>query len=416
MRLEDLPLPKDWGLLTLERITDKKIVYGIVQAGPHVPDGIPYIKSSDVGSNIDVKSLQRTAPTIHEKYRRSSVGPGDIIFSLRGNIAETSKVPSSLPIANLTQGTARISVEDKHFNDYVRYQLSNHYVLNRISAVAKGSTFKEISLGELRKLHIPFPSNRDEEVKISNILYSWDKAIETVEKLIESSRTQKKALMQQLLNGKKRLPGFSKPWREVRFNKVFERVTQKNTIGNDNVLTISGQYGLVNQRDYFNKSVASDNLSGYTLLKRGDFAYNKSYSKGYPMGAIKPLTKYDQGVVSSLYICFRLKENKTPSQEFFRHYFEAGIFNREIYAIAQEGARNHGLLNVSVTDFFNAKLHIPEPSEKEAIEKVIHTAEQELHNLEAQLKSLQDQKKSLMQQLLTGKRRVKVDTAEAKSA
>ncbi|HEY0721953.1 MAG TPA: restriction endonuclease subunit S, partial [Gammaproteobacteria bacterium] len=104
------------------------------------------------------------------------------------------------------------------------------------------------------------------------------------------------------------------------------------------------------------------------------------------------------------------------SKEFFRHYFEAGLFNREIYAIAQEGARNHGLLNVSVTDFFNTKLHIPEPADKEAIEKVINTAEQELHNFEAQLDSLQSQKKALMQQLLTGKRRVKIDAAEARRA
>lgn len=84
-------------------------------------------------------------------------------------------------------------------------------------------------------------------------------------------------------------------------------------------------------------------------MHNGDFAYNKSYSNGYPYGAIKKLTRYNKGVVSPLYICFSpTEENKCP--DYYEHYFEAGYLNKEIKAFAQEGARNHGLLNIAVDE------------------------------------------------------------------
>ncbi len=87
-----------------------------------------------------------------------------------------------------------------------------------------------------------------------------------------------------------------------------DRVIRKNkNLESKKPLTISGQLGLIDQTEYFSKSVSSKNLENYTLIKNGEFAYNKSYSNGYPLGAIKRLTRYDSGVLSSLYICFLLK-------------------------------------------------------------------------------------------------------------
>ena len=182
--------------------------------------------------------------------------------------------------------------------------------------------------------------------------------IELKEKRLAEKQRQKKYLMQQLLTGKKRLPGFSGDWKIVRLHQIVKRHTKRNTIGNTNVLTISAQYGLINQAEFFNKAIASDDKSNYFLLERGDFAYNKSYSNGYPFGAIKRLTRYDAGIVSPLYICFRIK-NKSISDEYLEQYFEVGVMNHEIQACAQEGARNHGLLNITVDDFFNSKLLLP---------------------------------------------------------
>ncbi len=173
---------------------------------------------------------------------------------------------------------------------------------------------------------------------------------------------------------------------------------------------------MISQRDYFNKSVASDDLTGYTLLMRGEFAYNKSYSAGYPMGAIKPLEHYEAGVVSSLYLCFRIREDVNGSLDFFRHYVEAGLLTQEIEGIAQEGARNHGLLNVSVVDFFKLRLHVPSGSEQHDIANVINVAEAEERAFATQLQMLRLEKLSLMQQLLTGKRRARLPEPEAVAA
>lgn len=251
---------------------------------------------------------------------------------------------------------------------------------------------------------------------ITAIVNVWDAAIGKTEKLLANTRRQKQALMLGLLSGKRRFGFPSGDWQYVDFDAIFERVTRKNVVGNDNVLTISGQHGLISQRDYFNKSVASENLVGYTLLERGDFAYNKSYSSGYPMGAIKPLVAYDAGVVSSLYLCFRLRSNVDADFDFFRHYFEAGLLNEEISGIAQEGARNHGLLNVSVTDFFKLRLHVPPAPVQRKIAEAINVAEAEERLVEQQLLRLQMEKRALMQQLLTGKRRVRVPDNEAVEA
>lgn len=256
----------------------------------------------------------------------------------------------------------------------------------------------------------------EEQSQIIQLLDTWNEAVATTEKLLANSRRQKQALMSGLLSGKRRFDFPSGAWQYVDFDEVFERITRKNSINNDNVLTISGQHGLISQRDYFNKSVASENLSGYTLLERGEFAYNKSYSAGYPMGAIKPLLAYDAGVVSSLYLCFRLRADVDADLDFFRHYFEAGLLNEEISGIAQEGARNHGLLNVSVTDFFKLRLHIPPAPVQRKIAEAINLAEAEEHWFEQELIRFQTEKRALMQQLLTGKRRVRLPATEAARA
>jgi type I restriction enzyme S subunit len=148
-------------------------------------------------------------------------------------------------------------------------------------------------------------------------------------------------------------------------------------------------------------------------LHRGDFAYNKSYSAGYPMGAIKPLLKYNDGVVSSLYLCFRLRAGVAASFDFFRHYFESGLLNEGIGGIAQEGARNHGLLNVGIGDFFNLRLHVPDADEQHAIAIAINTSEAEEQLQLRRLSALREEKLALMQQLLTGRRRVRLSATES---
>ncbi len=202
-----------------------------------------------------------------------------------------------------------------------------------------------------------------------------------------------------ILVPKLRFPEFinSEDWSVVKLNDAFTRITSKNKENNQNVLTISAQKGLVSQLEYFNKSIAAKDVSGYYLIKKGDFAYNKSYSQGYPMGAIKPLKYYDKGVVSTLYICFRINKKYNPS--FFEQYFDAGILNCKLEKIAQEGARNHGLLNINVNDFFNLELIVPKTAEQQKIADLLTSVDELIAEQRKKIDALKDHKKGLMQQL-----------------
>lgn len=188
-------------------------------------------------------------------------------------------------------------------------------------------------------------------------------------------------------------------WKEVELKNYFSRLTRKNDEENTNVLTISAQHGLISQQEFFNKSIASEDKSNYFLLERGDFAYNKSYSAGYPFGVVKSLEKYDKGIVSPLYICFkRTIENKCP--DYFLQYFEAGSANKEICSVAQEGARNHGLLNISTEDFFKIKIVVPPLAEQQKIAKILCKQDKIISLKQKLLEQKQQQKKWLMQKLL----------------
>ncbi|QGY81277.1 restriction endonuclease subunit S [Sphingorhabdus lacus] len=359
----------------------------------------------------DVKRFPLERAAEMDRYQLRA---GDFVVAM-----DRTWLPSGVKIAEVTeadlpcllvQRVARLRARGTLHQGLMKQFFSGHHFDQHVQAVQTETAVPHISPADLRDYPIMLPP-LTEQRRIAEILSTWDHAIETLETLIANARAQKKALMQSLLTGTQRLPGFSADWRWIKFSEVFERVRQKNDVGNTNVLTISAQHGLVSQVEYFNKSVASEDVRGYTLLRNGDFAYNKSYSDGYPMGAFKPLERYDSGIVSSLYICFRLA-NDGHDHGFFRHYFEAGLFNREISAIAQEGARNHGLLNVSVVDFFDTSLHAPGHEEQTAIAEVINEAEKMERTLLNQLAALRNEKSALMQQLLTGKRRVTVDLEE----
>ena len=191
-------------------------------------------------------------------------------------------------------------------------------------------------------------------------------------------------------------------WKIVRLGEISSRVTRRNQDNRcQNVLTISAQSGLINQTDFFNKQVASKDLSNYILLKKGEFAYNKSYSTGYSFGAFKRLKFYDEGVASPLYIYFKF--NDDVCSDFFEFYFDAGQANRQIKDIVQEGARNHGLLNLSIDDFFNIKIRMPNLDEQKKIAEILSTWDEAINLTINLIENKKQFKKALMQNLLTAK-------------
>ena len=163
-----------------------------------------------------------------------------------------------------------------------------------------------------------------------------------------------------------RFKGYQEDWEQRKLGDLVNRVTRKNQdLVSELPLTISAQYGLIDQNEFFDKRVASKDVSGYYLIENGEFAYNKSTSTDAPWGAIKRLDRYENGVLSTLYIVFGIKENNPVDSDFLVSYYNTNLWHKGIHEIAAEGARNHGLLNIAPADFFETKLMIPQDIEEQ---------------------------------------------------
>ena len=237
----------------------------------------------------------------------------------------------------------------------------------------------------IAKMSFLLPSRKEQE-KIVALLSLIDERIVAQNKIIEELKKLRGALAEQLFcskennNPKLRFNVFHNAWNEIPLNKICERIKTKNVnLHNNNVLTISATQGIVNQENYFNQSVASKNLSNYYLIRNGDFAYNKSYSKEYAWGAIKRLDLYSEGVLSPLYICFRFNKNLVDL-DYLTHYFETSKWHKSISDIAGEGARNHGLLNISIVDFFKTYHKIPSKEEQIYISNFLNPIKEKIQN------------------------------------
>ena len=205
-----------------------------------------------------------------------------------------------------------------------------------------------------------------------------------------------------------RFSEFDGEWKHLRLSDVTTRVTRKNkNLETDLPLTISAEYGLVDQSDFFNRYVASKDMSGYYLLKKGEFAYNKSYSNGNPWGVVRRLTKYDQGALSSLYICFSANGGFDP--DFIEKYFQSNVWHKEVSMIAVEGARNHGLLNVSVNEFFETLHYLPSYNEQKKIATFLSLIDNKIELLEKKVELLEEQKRGLLQKIFSQEIRFKKD-------
>jgi type I restriction enzyme, S subunit len=395
-----------WTTSLLDDVTDRGSGHTPSQSSPEYWNGqIKWVSLAD-SSKLDNLFISNTDKTISELGIKNSSAvkhpAGTVILSRDAGVGKSAILKEEMAVSQHFI-VWKCSSKNIIHNIYLYYWLQ--MMKHEFERMAVGSTIKTIGLPYFKKLEITYPPLL-EQCRIAEVLGVWDESIDLLERLIGRVRSRKQGLMQQLLTGKKRFKEFEgSEWKRYHFKDVFKRITRKNTVNNSNILTISGTHGLINQRDFFNKRVAADNLDGYYLIEKGEFAYNKSYSNGYPLGAIKRLDRYDAGVLSTLYICFALS-NSLHSGDFMAHYFESGLFNKEIYGIAQEGARNHGLLNISVTDFFELFLRIPSLPEQEKIAAVLSAADEEISTLEKQLAAYKQQKLGLMQQLLTGRIRI----------
>lgn len=343
----------------------------ILASQTNTEDGVPFYKIGTIGSTPDTYISKELFDDYKVKY--SYPHKGEVMITCAGTVGKCVVYDG----------------EDAYFQDSnivwidnPTQNISNGFLFHLLSKVdwrkLNSTTIIRIYNDDLRNLKMSYPQ-KEEQQKISHLLSLLDERITTQNKIIEDLKKLKSAIIEKLFCSPKnkqpevRLHGFSDNWQIIRLSEICHRIRCKNTEEQcKRVLTIAAQYGLVSQEEFFNKNVASENLSGYYLLQNGDFAYNKSYSGDYVWGTVKRLDNYEQGVLSPLYICFRPDSAKVDS-DFLVYYFESKKWHKAVADIAGEGARNHGLLNISVIDYFNTIHCIPSMDEQKQVAQIMST-------------------------------------------
>lgn len=357
---------------------------------------IPWISSSDVQEG-KVQDYLTSHFITEEAIRKSAtklVPQNSVLIVSRVGIGKFAV--SKSPICTSQDFTSLALVIDNPY--FLAYYFKEKTKL--FLRFSQGTSIKGFTGADIKSMVFQIPS-LPEQQKIASFFTAIDRKITQLKRKQSLLEQYKKGIMQKIFSQQIRFKDdngeeFPK-WEKKKLSQIADRVTSKNNAKNENVLTISAQHGLVNQLDFFKKTVAAKDLSGYYLLKKDDFAYNKSYSTGYPMGAFKRLKLYNEGIVSPLYICFTFKA--ISNLAFMEQYFESGKHNRQIEKIAQEGARNHGLLNISIHDFFNTELLLPNLLEQTKIASFLSAIDDKINRTRIQIEKAETWKKGLMQQM-----------------
>ncbi|HDR1007899.1 TPA: restriction endonuclease subunit S, partial [Pasteurella multocida] len=238
-----------------------------------------------------------------------------------------------------------------------------------------------------------------EQTKIAEILSTWDKAIQTTEQLLTNSQQQKKVLMQQLLTGKKRLKGFSGEWRKVKLINLLKEEKARNK---DNqvtqVLSVTNHSGFVLPEEQFSKRVASEDISNYKIVKKGQFAYNPSRLN---VGSFARLDKFSDSALSPMYVVFSIKSKELDS-DFFLYWMQSHEAKQRISNSTQGSVRE----SVGFEALCTFPVALPLLLEQQKIAQILSKQDQEIDTLQQKLACLKQEKKALMQKLLSGKVRV----------
>ncbi|WP_335960427.1 restriction endonuclease subunit S [Acinetobacter bereziniae] len=390
--------------------------FGHVSAGrqrsPNFTKGIlrPYLRVANVFENyIDTTDVNEMMFTESE-YQRYKLDIGDILLN-EGQSTELVGRPAmyvGYPENCCFQNTL---VRFKADHDKV----DASYALQRFLLCLYDGTFQAISkkttsiahLGVSRfaELNLLWPPLVEQQ-KITQILSTWDKAISTTEKLLENSQQQKKALMQQLLTGKKRLLDetglkFNIPWGKYRLGALLKEEKQRNKDNSlSRVLSVTNHSGFVLPENQFSKRIASDEVSNYKVVIKDQFGYNPSRIN---VGSFARLDQFENGLLSPMYVVFSIKSENLDS-DFFLYWMKSNEAKQRINNSTQGSVRD----SVGFDAISSFVLKLPEIQEQRKIAKVLSFADQEIETLQKKLDCLKQEKKALMQQLLTGKKRVKV--------
>ena len=353
---------------------------------------------------MDYKDIVRVNKNVKEKLITKK---DDLLVCARNGSARLIGKNAILHEADANQTFGAFMMVFRSDKNHFVHQLLNTRRYSSQVSENLGARINQITSSDLSSFEFFFPTENSEMNKIAALLDLLDERIATQNKIIEDLKRLKSAIIEKVFCSPNqeypmcRIEGFEQALSTYKMSDFSSRIATKNKDSKCSlVLTIAAQYGLVNQEYFFNKSVASENLTGYYLLHKGEFAYNRSYSAGYDWGAVKRLDNYDEGVLSTLYICFKINETIVDS-DYLAYYFESSKWHKGLSDIAGEGARNHGLLNVSMTDYFNTKHRFPVIEEQKAIAKMLNTIAEKERKATLLGECYQKQKQYLLCQMFT---------------
>ena len=406
MQKNNQKIPEGWNIVFLNSLSSKGIMNGIFNNPTKVGKGVPLINVVDLyNDKIDIDRLSLLDVSEDELKRYEAI-TGDLLFTrsslkLEG-IAQCNIVPTKNSRCVFDCHIMRIRPNDQLVVPYYLFAYCNTAIAKiqfmKLSKTTTMTTIDQDGLGQLKVLLPPLA----EQEKIAGILGTWDEAIEKLSSLIEQKKLLKKGLMQRLLTGKTRLPGFTQPWKEVKLGEILFSISKRNKdLTIKRVLSVTNSRGFVLPEEQFARSVASEDLSNYKIVKKGEFAYNPSRLN---VGSIDRLDNFENGVLSPMYVIFKCGDK--INSDYMKHWIDTAEFNTKVRNSAQGSVRE----TVDFKTLSTIKICFPsDTNEQQAIADVLSTADEEIDLLNKKLEALKEQKKGLMQQLLTGQTRVKVN-------
>lgn len=344
---------------------------------------------------ITVKAVKETKMRIYPQ--------GTLLMAMYGQ-GKTRGTVAILEIdAAVNQACAAITVKDGK-SKFLFYQLKNSY--QDIRKLSNTGNQENLNADIIKTYQVPWAPDEEQE-RISTILTTQDKVIELKGKRLAEKQRQKKYLMQQLLTGKRRLPGFSEEWKIKPLNKLTEKQKKKNDgFQYRLVLSNSAQHGIVSQDQEFDKEIVNEErIDGYYVVIPGAFVYNPRISVTAPCGPINVNETGETGIMSPLYTVFTISSPQI-SQDFLKYYFQSSCWYKYVKEVANYGAR-HDRISISDGDFFDMPIPLPTKEEQSYIAEVLYAADHEIDLLQQDIEQEKQKKKALMQLLLTGIVRVK---------
>lgn len=383
-------LPDNWEVKALGELGS--VVSGLTYSPTDVLDnGLLVLRSSNV--NKDYILLNDNVYVSHS-LNYNPTESGDVLICVRNGsknlIGKTARINKI--VENVAFG-AFMAIYRSKLNDFIYNYFKSDYFFKEVHQNL-GATINSINNNDLKKFKIALPPLKEQKA-IADCLSSWDKAIELQRELILSKEVRKKSLAQQLLTGKRRLPGFTDEWKESKLGELFKE--RNETRREDLNLLSIGQQGVYPQSESNKRDISNVDKSKYRRITPGDIGYN-TMRMWQGRSALSDL----EGIVSPAYTI--LIPNENVNSYFFSILFKMGKMTNLFWRNSQGLVDD--TLNCKYKDFSIIKCEYPSIEEQNSIEKILKKADQEIQLEKQKLANLQQQKKALMQQLLTGKVRL----------